>query len=91
MPETRPNAFNLSKSLNFVTYIFSSEGNNSNFILVLKQPLLKNLGIKIQGLKDFQPFFCTLEFGIDVGQGITVGPGKFSKKNKRRALNKRRA
>ena len=27
-----------------------------------------------------------LESGIDVGQGITVGPGKFVKKNKRRAL-----
>ena len=33
----------------------------------------------------------TLESGIDVGQGITVGPGKFVKKNKRRALNKNRA
>ena len=33
----------------------------------------------------------TLESGIDVGQGITVGPGKFVKKNRRRALNKHRA
>ena len=33
----------------------------------------------------------TLESGIDVGQGITVGPRKFVKKNKHRALNKRRA
>ena len=33
----------------------------------------------------------TLESGIDEGQGITIGPGKFFKKNKRRALNKRRA
>ena len=33
----------------------------------------------------------TLESGIDVWQGINVGPGKFVKKNKRRALNKRRA
>ena len=33
----------------------------------------------------------TLESEIDVGQGINVGPGKFVKKNKRRALNKRRA
>ena len=30
---------------------------------------------------------CTLESVIDVGQGISVGPGKFDKKNKRRALN----
>ena len=30
----------------------------------------------------------TLESGIDVGQGITVGLGKFVKKNKRRVLNK---
>ena len=29
----------------------------------------------------------TLASGIDVGQGINVGPGKFGKKNKRRALN----
>ena len=34
---------------------------------------------------------CTLESGIDVGRGITIGPEKFVKKNKRRALNKRRA
>ena len=27
------------------------------------------------------------KFGIDVGQGINVGPGKVGKKNKRRALN----
>jgi hypothetical protein len=33
----------------------------------------------------------TLKLGLDVGQGITVGPGKIVKKNKRRALNKRRA
>ena len=38
-------------------------------------------------------FVClfTLESGIDVGQGINVGPRKFAKKNKRRALNKHRA
>ena len=36
-------------------------------------------------------FPFTLESWIDVGQGITVGPGKFAKKNKRRALNKSRA
>ena len=29
----------------------------------------------------------TLAPGIDVGQGINVGSGKFGKKNKRRALN----
>ena len=32
----------------------------------------------------------TLDSGIDVGQGINVGHGKFDKKNKHRALNKRR-
>ena len=31
--------------------------------------------------------FVTLESGIDIGQGINVGPGKLGKKNKRRALN----
>jgi hypothetical protein len=30
-------------------------------------------------------YFTTLEFGINVGQGINIGPGKFAKKNKRRA------
>ena len=33
----------------------------------------------------------TLESGIDVGQGITIGPGKFVKKNKHRAMNNCRA
>jgi hypothetical protein len=28
-----------------------------------------------------------LASGIDVGQGINIGPGKFGKKNKHRALN----
>ena len=31
----------------------------------------------------------TLDSGIDVGQKINVGPGKFGKNNKCRALNKR--
>ena len=45
-------------------------------------------------LEDFKCTLCskvfstTLESGIDVGQGINVGPGKFARKNKRRALNK---
>ena len=30
----------------------------------------------------------TLDSGIDVGQGINIGPGTFGKMNKRRALNK---
>ena len=38
----------------------------------------------------FPSYLITLESKIDVGQGINVGPGKFVKKNKRRALNKRR-
>ena len=29
-------------------------------------------------------YLNTLASGIDVGQGINVGPGKFDKKNKRR-------
>ena len=28
--------------------------------------------------------YNTLESGIDLGQGINAGPGKFGKKNKRR-------
>jgi hypothetical protein len=35
--------------------------------------------------------YFTLESGIDVGQGINVGPGNFGKNNKCRALNKHRA
>ena len=30
-------------------------------------------------------FTTTLESGIDVGQGISVGPGNFGKNSKRRA------
>ena len=33
----------------------------------------------------------TLESGIDLGQGINVGPGRFVKKNKNRAWNISRA
>ena len=33
----------------------------------------------------------TLKSGINVGQGINVGPGKFGKENKCRALNRNRA
>ena len=43
-------------------------------------------------LQGFRPVISiTQKSGIDVGQGITEGPGKFVKKNKRRALNKCRA
>ena len=35
--------------------------------------------------------FISSQSVIDVGQGISVGPGRFGKKNKHRALNKRRA
>ena len=38
-------------------------------------------------IKDISTKLTTLESVIDVGQGISVGPGKFDKKNKRRALN----
>ena len=50
-------------------------------------------GLKMSIFAHFCPFSClhTLESGIDVGQGITVGPRKLVKENKRRALNKRRA
>jgi hypothetical protein len=36
-------------------------------------------------------WLLTLESVIDVGQEISVGPGRFGKKNKRRNLNKRSA
>ena len=48
-----------------------------------------------QNLKKSPTNFCNyvliLDSGIDVGQGITVGPGKFGKTTKCSALNKRRA
>ena len=42
-----------------------------------------------EGIPSLMHFWLlsTLASGIDVGQGINVGPGKFGKKNKRRALN----
>ena len=42
-------------------------------------PTVYRTGVKVQS--------DTLESVIDVGQGISVGPGKYDKKNKRRALN----
>ena len=44
------------------------------------------MSVKGTSMKDVR-FLGTLESGIDVGQLINVGPGKFAKKNKRRALN----
>ena len=49
---------------------------------------MKTIGLQ-NTLIDFVSI--TLESVIDVGQGMNVGPGKFIKNNKRRALNKRRA
>ena len=45
----------------------------------------------MMGYHEWDTIMITLESGIDVGQGITVGPGKFVKKNKHRVLNKPRA
>ena len=45
----------------------------------------------MMGYHEWDTIMITLESGIDVGQGISVGPEKFIKKNKRRALNKHRA
>ena len=42
-------------------------------------------GIFIPNQKGF-----TLDSGIDIEQEINIGPGKFVKKNKRRALNNHR-
>ena len=40
-----------------------------------------------QNIIDKEKTLRTIESGIDVGQLINVGPGKFGKKNKHRALN----
>ena len=45
----------------------------------------------IKNLNPPNKLLISLESGIDIGQGINVGPGKFVKKSKRGALNKRRA
>ena len=77
--------------------LFKCQGQDTT-LLVLSftiwyfQPIFQPAGIsEMEG--QGPPDFCrsvTLESRIDVGQGITVGPGKFVKKNKYRALNKRR-
>ena len=46
---------------------------------------------RITYLEIYTVVLHTLDSGIDVGQKINVGPGKFGKNNNRRALNKRRA
>ena len=56
-----------------------------------KSRLVASLNFESFLRMDFKSLLVTLESGIDVGQGISVGPGKFVKKNKHRALNKRRA
>ena len=48
---------------------------------------VENFGAAFTGRGE-QP---ALESGIDIEQGINIGPGNFSKDNKRRALNKCRA
>ena len=42
---------------------------------------------KIEDNVKYKVSIYTLKSGIDVGQGINVGPGKFGKKNKHRVLN----
>ena len=81
----------------FMNYVFSKIGN------IFKGHYLWKYSISIRALQDGECYAqkepnlpqslstLTLESGIDVGQGITVGPGKFVKKNKHRALNKCRA
>ena len=55
------------------------------------------MGVNLSYIKHQMIFFeiiaikaTTLDSGIDVWQGINVGPGKLGRKNKRRALNKHR-
>ena len=60
----------------------TKQGTNPG-ILLNSAPRGHNIDNKVEyGCEVF-----TLESVIDVGQGISVGPGKFDKKNKRRALN----
>ena len=46
--------------------------------LIKKTDKMNEIGLRTVG---------TLASGIDIGQGINVGPGKFGKKNNRRALS----
>ena len=60
--------------------------------LMTGQQMVQNLSVIHHCQRYYTILFLnTLESGIDVGQGINVEPGKFVKKNNRRALNKRRA
>ena len=59
-------------------YILNEELGHGSFLC--KPPM------KLQKSSNYW-WICTLASEIDVGQGINVGPGKFGKKNKRRALN----
>ena len=63
-------------------------GKSRNFVAYMSNLTTKFRSVLYQNFHSLAP---TLESGIDVGQGITVGPGKFVKKNKHRALNKGRA
>ena len=62
---------------------------------IIKFPLIKiwccSLQLYFDLLGSQAIVWCILESGIDLGQGINVGSGKFDKNNKHMALNKRRA
>ena len=57
------------------------------YVCIILSGGLWNSNSCVQIQLDFINKMNTLASGIDVGQGINVGPGKFGKKNKRRALN----
>ena len=65
--------------------------NNSVQIKIFSQYIYRFIYVRSNLASDDTLEYCNLESVIDVGQGIIIGPGKFVKKNKRRALNKRRA
>ena len=49
--------------------------------------LVDELTLRKMNNKSSHNVLNTLASGIDVGQGINVGPGKFGKKNRHMALN----
>ena len=58
-----------------------------NYFKATKGRLSYHLCVECFSQLSFDSEMYTLASGIDVGQGINVGPEKFGKKNKRRALN----
>ena len=68
-------------------YLFMSNVPFQHLMDLLKRSIWSEYLMNLFTLSAHANTLITLASGIDVGQGINVGPGKFGKNNKRRALN----